>query len=53
MLGRRGVQVAMLTGDDRGTAERIGGELGMDLLLADVLPGEAAAQRAKRHEISH
>jgi Cu2+-exporting ATPase len=39
-LKRRGVQVAMLTGDNRGTAERIAGMLGIDIVLADVLPGQ-------------
>jgi len=41
-LKARGVQVAMLTGDNRGTAERIAGELGIDIVLADVLPGQKA-----------
>ncbi|MDO8705173.1 MAG: heavy metal translocating P-type ATPase [Sulfuricaulis sp.] len=39
-LQRRGVKVAMLTGDNRATAERIGRELGIDIVLADVLPGQ-------------
>ena len=41
-LQQRGVQVAMLTGDNRATAERIAGELGIDIVLADVLPGQKA-----------
>ena len=41
-LRARGVQVAMLTGDNRGTADRIGRMLGLDLVLADVLPGQKA-----------
>ena len=41
-LQRRGVKVAMLTGDNRATAERIGRELGIDIVLADVLPGQKA-----------
>ena len=41
-LQQRGVQVAMLTGDNRATAERIARELGIDIVLADVLPGQKA-----------
>ena len=43
-LHERGVKVAMLTGDNRATAERIAQELGIDIVLADVLPGEKAAK---------
>ena len=43
-LTARGVQVAMLTGDNRATAERIGKELGVSLVLAEVLPGQKAEQ---------
>ena len=41
-LRERGVQVAMLTGDNAGTAKRIADELGIDIVLADVLPGQKA-----------
>ncbi|TAK05764.1 MAG: heavy metal translocating P-type ATPase, partial [Candidatus Manganitrophaceae bacterium] len=41
-LRGRGVQVAMLTGDNRGTAERIASTLGIEIILADVLPGQKA-----------
>jgi Cu2+-exporting ATPase len=41
-LRARGVEVAMLTGDNEGTARRIAGELGIDIVLADVLPGQKA-----------
>ena len=41
-LRERGVEVAMLTGDNEGTARRIAGELGIDMVLADVLPGQKA-----------
>ena len=41
-LQQRGVKVAMLTGDNRATAERIGKELGIDIVLADVVPGQKA-----------
>ena len=44
-LRAMGVHVAMLTGDNTGTAKRIAGELGMDIVLAEVLPGQ------KAHEI--
>ena len=43
-LRERGVQVAMLTGDNTGTAQRIARDLGLDIVLADVLPGQKAAK---------
>jgi P-type Cu2+ transporter len=39
-----GIQVAMLTGDNRATAERIAAELGIKTVFADVLPGDKAAK---------
>jgi Cu2+-exporting ATPase len=39
-LRQRGVRVAMLTGDNAGTAKRIAENLGIDIVLADVLPGQ-------------
>ncbi len=39
-----GVKVAMMTGDNLGTAKRIAAELGIDIVLAEVLPGEKAAK---------
>ena len=41
-LRERRVEVAMLTGDNAGTAQRIAEELGIDIVLADVLPGQKA-----------
>ncbi|TPQ30679.1 heavy metal translocating P-type ATPase [Cupriavidus pinatubonensis] len=41
-LRERGVQVAMLTGDNKATAERIAADLGIELVLSDVLPGQKA-----------
>ena len=43
-LRERGVQVAMLTGDNAGTAQRIAREIGIDIVLADVLPGQKAGK---------
>jgi Cu2+-exporting ATPase len=43
-LVARGVEVAMLTGDNRATAERVGAELGVTRVLAEVLPGQKAEQ---------
>ena len=41
-LHNLGIQVAMLTGDNQATAERIAGELGLDTVFAEVLPGQKA-----------
>ncbi|MER8528079.1 heavy metal translocating P-type ATPase [Mesorhizobium sp. M0598] len=41
-LHEQGVRVAMLTGDNAGTAKRIADMLGIDIVLADVLPGQKA-----------
>jgi Cu2+-exporting ATPase len=46
-LHRRGVKVAMITGDNRPTAERVAAELGIDIVLADVLPGTKADEVRK------
>jgi Cu2+-exporting ATPase len=43
-LHERGVEVAMLTGDNAGTARRIAGELGIEMVLADVLSGQKSAK---------
>jgi Cu2+-exporting ATPase len=43
-LHEAGVEVVMLSGDNEATARRIAGQLGIDTVIADVLPGEKAAK---------
>ena len=43
-LRERGIEVVMLTGDNAGTAKRIAADLGIDSVMADVLPGQKAAK---------
>ena len=43
-LKERGVKVAMITGDNQETANRIAQELGIEIVLADVLPGDKASK---------
>jgi Cu2+-exporting ATPase len=43
-LHETGVRVVMLTGDNEATARRIADQLGIDEVIAEVLPGDKAAQ---------
>jgi len=46
-LRRRGLKVMMVTGDNAGTAKAIASQLGIDQVLADVLPGNKADEIRK------
>jgi Cu2+-exporting ATPase len=43
-LREAGVEVVMLSGDNEATARRIAGQLGIDTVIAEVLPGDKAAK---------
>ncbi|HEX9123615.1 MAG TPA: heavy metal translocating P-type ATPase [Actinomycetota bacterium] len=46
-LKETGVEVVMLTGDNEATARRIAGELGLDTVIAEVLPGDKSSKVAE------
>jgi len=46
-LDRMGIGTAMITGDNRNTAEAVAREVGIDTVIAGVLPGDKAAKVAE------
>jgi len=52
-LKQRGLQVAMITGDNVRTAQAMGAELGIDQVLADVLPQDKAAEIKRLRKAGH
>lgn len=52
-LHELGIETVMLTGDNRGAAEAVGRELGIDDVQAEVLPGDKAAAVQALRDAGH
>jgi Cu+-exporting ATPase len=47
LLSAMGIRSVMISGDNRGAAEAVGAQLGIDRVIAEVLPGDKAARIAE------
>jgi len=52
-LRELGVKTVLLTGDNRGSAQAVGGALGIDEVVAEVLPADKAAKVVALKEAGH
>ena len=52
-LHELGVQVVMLTGDNEATAQRIAAQLGIDTVVAEVLPGDKSEKVVELQRAGH
>lgn len=50
-LHQAGIEVVMLTGDNAATAKRIAAQLGIDTVIAEVLPGDKSAKIAALQKV--